>query len=323
MNPSSINSTMNTKLQVVAITGASGFIGRHLVNTLLQSRSFEVRALSRNVNASFNNDSYLKEIQGDLRDISTIDNLLTPGCIVINLAYGRNQTDEDNILLTKNLINLCQQTQIKRLIHCSTAAVCGHNLKSFIDEETPCKPTNDYGKTKLFIEELLFEGAHGHYEYINLRPTSVFGPGGLALNKLYDDLKSKKMIINYFKSCLLGKRKMNLVSLDLVVEAILFFTTTHHFIKGETYFISQDDQSPNSFATIEKLMMEKVIDKKYPIRPIHFPTWCLSIILFIIRRGYVNPLTIFSTKKLMSLKLPYTKTLNESFNEFIEYKKSQ
>jgi len=322
MNPSSIKSTANSKLQVIAITGASGFIGRHLVNALLQSRSFEVRVLSRLIKTSFNNDPNLKEFQGDLRDISTIHDFLTPECIVINLAYGRNLSKEDNILLANNLIYLCHQFQIKRLIHCSTASVNGYHLQTYIDEKTSCKPMNEYGRTKLFIEKLLFDGAHDHYEFINLRPTSIFGPGGLALNKLYDDLKSKKLIINYLKSCLLGKRKMNLVSLDLVIKVILFFISAHHVNNGETYFISQDDQSPNNFATIEKIIMENVFDKKYPIQPIHLPTWCLSIVLFIIGRGYVNPLTIFSTQKLMSLKLSYTKTLYESLNEFLEYKKS-
>ena len=315
------NTSADLKLQVIAVTGASGFIGKALVDALLHSGCFEVRTLSRDGKISLKSHSCLKEIQGDLGDATTIRNFLSPGCTVINLAFGRNQSPTDNILLTKNLIHLCHQYRIKRLIHCSTASVCGHRLTPLIDEETPCYPSNEYGRTKLLIEELLREGGCDHYEFINLRPTSVFGPTGLALNKLINDLKTKNLLINYIKSCLFAKRKMNLVSIDLVVASILFFVKQHPVNSGQTYFISQDDQEPNDFSSIEKIIMKEIVGKRYPIQQFPPPAWCLSLVIFLLGRGYVNPLTTFSPAKLHSLNIPHSKLLIESINEFLETKK--
>lgn len=305
---------------VIAITGANGFIGKHLIESILARGDVSIRTLVREPAPPSRQHHNLTAIQGDLRKPDTLSNFLLPGCTVINLAYGFDLTSAENIHATENLIAICKKYQIKRLIHCSTASVFGRNHANIMYEESICNPKTEYGLTKLSIEQLLMDGARGHFEFVNLRPTSVFGPGGLALTKLITSLGDGNILLNYFKSCLFNKRKLNLVSVETVVASILFVFNKDQEVDGQTFIVSEDDESINNFEYVEKYLFLSLYGKYYFLPPVKLPLVVLSLILRIRGRDADNPHKIYDSSKIRALGFKPPRPLISSLKDFAQWK---
>ncbi len=309
-----------TDSSIVAITGANGFIGRHLIDACAKRSNVSIRTLTRVLNKQRGEYSNLTEIQGDLTDAESLENFLVPGCTVINLAYGFDLSSHENLQAADNLLNICKKSKIKRLIHCSTASVFGRNYLDVVNEETICNPKTEYGITKLSIEKILQDGARGHFEFVNLRPTSVFGPGGLALTKLISNLRSGSMLLNYLRSCLFNRRKMNLVSVETVVAAILFVFDKGSEVDGQTYIISEDDESINNFEYIEKFIFQELYGKYYSFPPLKLPLRILKWILRLRGRDADNPHKIYDAGKIRKAGFLPPRPLISSLSDFIRWK---
>lgn len=309
-----------TQNSLIAITGAHGFIGKHLIRSILERGDISVRALVRNPVPLTWKHPNLTVIHGDLMKPETLSDFLLPGCTVVNLAYGFDLTSTENKRAAENLIAICKKHSIKRLIHCSTASVFGGNEENILNEESICIPKTEYGLTKLLIEQLLHDGAHGHFEFVNLRPTSVFGPEGAALTKLIDDLKNDNIWINYVKSCLFNKRKLNLVSVETVVAAILFIFDKVQGVDGQTFIISEDDESINNFEYVEKYLFHELYGKYYFLPPIRIPLMILSLILRVRGRDAYNPNRIYDSSKIRKIGFKPPRPLISSLTDFAQWK---
>jgi len=262
-------------------------------------------------------------IQGDLTKLETLQNLLVTDCVVVNLAYGFNMSSEDNLLATKNLAEICKSGKIKRLIHCSTASVFGRNFDDIVNEESVCYPVTEYGVTKLSIEQILLDESRGNFEFVNLRPTSVFGPDGQALAKLINRLTQGSMMINYLRSCLFNKRKLNLVSVETVTASIIFMMSPKLKVDGHTFIVSEDYESINNFHDVEQYLLNKLVGKYYVFRPLNIPLEILSFILRICGRDVYNPSRIYDSRKILEIGFHPDKTLQQSLDAFIEWHKAQ
>lgn len=306
---------------VIAVTGSNGFIGKHLVESILERGDVSIRVLVRNSEDILSRHHHnLTAIRGNLTKYETLSDFLLPGCTVINLAYGFDLTSAENIRVTENLIKICKEKQVKRLIHCSTASVFGRNQENLMHEESICNPKTEYGYTKLLIEQLLQDGARGHFEFVNLRPTSVFGPGGAALTKLIASLKDDNMLLNYLKSCLFNKRKLNLVSVETVVSAILFFLGKDQGVDGQTFIISEDDEPINNFEFVENFLSLKLYKKYYFLPPIKLPLIFLSLILRVRGRDANNPNRIYDSSKIRKMGFKPPRPLISSLTDFVQWK---
>ena len=291
-------------MSVIAITGASGYIGKHLVAELLRNGGHEIRVLSRNkrqdlVDGKF--DSRVEIIEGDLNNPASLQSLLKAGCTVVNLAYLWEAGEAANLEVSQNLLDACSAVRVGRLIHCSTAAVAGRVQDDRITEETPCKPITEYGITKLKIEQAIVEKSRGHFETVILRPTAVFGIDGETLKKLAGDLAHGSRWRNYAKSCLFGNRRMNLVLITNVVAAMIFLTQSTRRFDGEVFIISDDDDPNNNFASVERCLMQIFEIDDYPLPRLQLPLGVLSFLLTMLGRNNVNPRCNFDPGKLLSL----------------------
>ncbi len=304
---------------VIAITGATGFIGRRLIDSLLKSEDVQIRTLVRSPDHALETHPRLTVIAGDLARIDTLAGFLVTGCTVINLAYDLASTHAENMCSTENLIRICKDHRAKRLIHCSTASVYGRAQQDVLNEEAWCNPITQYGITKLAIERFFQDGARGSFEYINLRPTSVFGPGGPGLKKLIRNLKNRPIVVNYLNSCLFNRRKLNLVSVDTVVAAILFVLDKGRDVAGQTLIISEDDEPNNNFDYVERYLLQEVYGKKYALRPIRIPLVVLATILRILGRDNTNPHRIFDPGKLRKLGFLSPRPLESSLSDFVRW----
>ncbi len=189
-----------------------------------------------------------------------------------------------------------------------------------MNEESICNPKTEYGLTKLLIEQLLQDRARGHFEFVNLRPTSVFGYEGAALTKLITNLGSGNMLLNYLKSCLFNKRKLNLVSVETVVAAILFIFDEDQEVDGQTFIVSEDDEKINNFEYVEKYLFFKLYGKYYFLPPVKVPLMILSLILRLRGRDANNPHRIYDSSKIRKFGFNPPRPLESSLTDFVQWK---
>jgi nucleoside-diphosphate-sugar epimerase len=285
----------------IAITGASGYIGKHLIAELARQGGCRIKVLSRSRRQEIDageSGCNIEVIEGDLRAPETLRGFFEPGCTVVNLVYLRNAGQAENLAVIDNLLAACRSAKIGRLIHCSTADVTGRTRDNPVTESTPCHPVTEYGITKLKVEKVVLDAA-GSLEAAILRPTAVFGRGGENLNKLAGDLVTGRRVRNYLKSCLFGKRRMNLVHIANVVAAILFLIHHAADIGGEVFIASDDDNPTNNYADVERFLMRGFNIPYYRMPRFLVPPGVLSFLLRLLGRNNINPRGVYAPDKLI------------------------
>ncbi|MCU7828642.1 MAG: NAD-dependent epimerase/dehydratase family protein [Candidatus Thiodiazotropha sp. (ex Myrtea sp. 'scaly one' KF741663)] len=290
-------------MKTIAILGASGYIGRHLVTELLHLEECRIKVLSRTGSLDFDcadARDRLVIFKGDLLSPTSLDGFFEANCTVVNLVYLWKTDEAGNLFATHNLLNACTAARVRRLIHCSTAAVVGRVSINLITENTIPNPVTEYGINKLKIEEAVINAARRNFDVVILRPTAVFGPGGEPLKKLASDLMAGNRKRNYLKSSLFGKRRMNLVHISNVVAAILFLIEYNKDLLGEIFIVSDDDNPNNNFMDIEHRLMQELHIPNYRF---HFsiPLIVLKFLLICLGRNNVNPYSNYAPEKLLGL----------------------
>jgi nucleoside-diphosphate-sugar epimerase len=307
--------------ETLVILGATGFIGRNLVQKLSGIGQLLLRILiqSDEQKELFDNIPNASVFKGTLLNYQTIERLFVPGCTVINLAYLESDTQSNNLIAADNLSRACVDKQVKRMVHCSTANVVGNTKQTRIDEKTECIARTDYEKTKLMIEEALIASAAGKYELAILRPTAVFGPGGRNLIKLADSLTKKHWFSNYLLSCVFGKRSMNLVCLENVISSIIFLCTSQFEANNNIFIISDDNNPKNTFKDIEETLLKKLNLRQYPIYRLPLPTIILKVILCVFKRPVTETKRKFVCGKLVRMGYEKTTTIEEELDRFAQW----
>lgn len=310
-------------MRVIAIIGASGFIGRHLLSLIGNYDDIEVRVLiSENEKDWKSKQKNVRIGHGDLLIPDTLHGFLDHNCTVINLAYLANQTKERNIEAISNLAKVCEDVGIRRLIHLSTSIVAGRVQDNIIDEKTICKPSSEYEIAKLAIEKLLIDKYSKHFEVVILRPTAVFGPEGKNLLKLANDLVHGNRIINYFKSCLFNFRRINLVCVENVVAAIDFLIN-YEKERGEPeiFIISDDEDLTNKYRNVELSLMSYFGKEDYALPIVLIPLIVLEFLLKLVGRSNHNPSSVYSCQKLLSAGFKKPVSLQDGLYHFAEWYK--
>jgi nucleoside-diphosphate-sugar epimerase len=165
------------------VTGANGFIGSHLVE-YLDEQGWEIRCLvRRQSNLRWIEHLNLSCVYGDCRDKASIEEAVQDQEVVFHLAGKIKASDYDtyfatNCTGTRNMVEACleKNPNLKCFVHISSIAAAGPSERQeLLNEDGPCKPYNDYGKTKLLGEKIVQE--HGkHLPYVIIRPPNVYGP---------------------------------------------------------------------------------------------------------------------------------------------------
>jgi nucleoside-diphosphate-sugar epimerase len=222
----------------VLITGATGFIGKHL--TVALSKTYSVRCLVRKA-------SDIKELRdlnvdlayGDLLDKTSLPPALDKIDLVYHLAgevYSRKIDDyyKGNILATQNLLEACKQKGTKRIIFLSSTGVYKPTYKKeLLTEEAECSPISIYGKTKLDAEGLIKKC---HTPWVIVRAPVVYGPYQKSvLNRFFlDAINKRKMYI--FGS---GDNLRSLCFVDNLVEGLVLLANIPN-VDGKTYILSDN-----------------------------------------------------------------------------------
>lgn len=191
------------------ITGASGFLGRHVVAAALQ-RGHTVRAMIRPASdatrLSWHEDANVQIVRADLRQRRGLVDAVR-GCDgVVHLAaamggdfYARFA---GTVTATEHLLDAMAATGVKRLIATSSFAVYDYRklrMGGTLDERSPLEARpddrDDYCRTKLIQEQLIRDRAAGDgLELTVLRPGAVFGPHHLWTARLGRQLGNNRWL---------------------------------------------------------------------------------------------------------------------------------
>jgi len=172
------------------VTGASGFIGRYLVNELV-NRGIRVRVLTRKatVTDSLWPDTNVAVFRGDLTDASSLTGLCADIRWVFHLAghahaesdpAGKDTKIHEEITIkgTDNLLLAADKFCVERLIFFSSVKAMGEGALAMLDESCAAQPTTFYGEAKLRAERAISQFGIGHgIQVYNLRLPMVYGVG--------------------------------------------------------------------------------------------------------------------------------------------------
>jgi len=175
----------------VLVTGGAGFIGSHIVDSLL-AKDFEVTVLDnlssgkmKNIEQHLNREN-LHFIKGDIRDddavkqaTKDIDAVFHEAALVGVTRSVDNPllTNEVNVTGTLNLLKASLEVGVKRFIYASSASVYGETEALPKKETLPTRPISPYATSKLAAEnycKALYK-VHG-LETVSLRYFNVYGP---------------------------------------------------------------------------------------------------------------------------------------------------
>lgn len=168
----------------VLVTGATGFIGTHLVRRLVKE-GHTVRALVRNSSKL----THLRELPvdvtwGDIRDRPSLIDVSKGIEVIYHLAslrdrWGRDdETMEVNFRGTRSLLDAASRNGVGRFIYCSSVSVFGFPSRLPIDESFPYQPVVAYGVSKMESEILVKNyGSRYGLPWVIIRPVITYGPG--------------------------------------------------------------------------------------------------------------------------------------------------
>ncbi len=146
----------------VLVTGATGFVGKHYMAYPYNGHTYTTIDL-RNTNwatANYTNYDAVVHLAGKAHDMACID----------EAKYFEINTE-----LTKQLYYKVKADGVKHFIYISSTKVYGNGSYNYFNEQSPCNPTDAYGKSKLQAEQFLL--AQQGIAVAIIRPPLVYGNG--------------------------------------------------------------------------------------------------------------------------------------------------
>ncbi len=177
--------------QRILVTGATGFLGRHLIPLLLQS-GYKVIVIDRHPNPGLKVERYF---EGDIVRSNVVKKIDYPIDQIIHLAADVDKCDSYDCMLdnTYSTYILCQSAiawQAKRFILASTSAVYDSSKGELtVDENYSTKPASLYGLTK-YLAEVVAQTSN--LSKIILRFPYLYGENDTA-SSLFEIIRTVKM----------------------------------------------------------------------------------------------------------------------------------
>jgi nucleoside-diphosphate-sugar epimerase len=228
----------------IFLTGATGFLGRRLLNRLLGD-GHEVTCLVRDAEAADQIAALgCRVVEGSLENVGNWIKWLRGQEIVIHAAgpvevWGPWKKFEKQIVeATEAIYRAASREGVRRFIYISSESVV-QNKRTLLDiDETfqYLKPDSNYGKAKQLAEKRLLAGV-SETECIILRPTFIWGKGMPMLKELIDTIDTGK-----FTWVGNGNTVIEWVHVENVVNAIICALE-----RGEDkgiYFVTDENPKP-------------------------------------------------------------------------------
>ena len=264
-------------MQKVIVTGGAGFIGSHVVDTLIK-QGIEVIILDNlstgkkeNINpkATFIECDLTKD-KPLFRDVDVVFHLAATPQVQYSME---NPTDNNNIDSLINILELSKKSGVKRFIFSSSSSVYGNPKYTPIDENHPISPLSPYALHKLVGEQYckLYSDIY-NIDTVCLRYFNAYGdrmPNKGAYRSvisIFKEQHSKKQPLNIVND---GEQRRDYVHVDDIVNANILCAKSIKNLKGDIFNVGTGKSySVNEVADMfggEKQYGEKRIEPKNSI----------------------------------------------------------
>jgi thioester reductase-like protein len=258
-------------MKQIFITGATGFVGAHLVHRLLEQDNIHLNLLVRGSEKKSANDRILDLLKnktdmeritvydGDVskenfgldqivwNELTTKINTIYHSAASIHFLLPLEKAREINVQGTETVLklgNACQENGVLELLcHISTAYVCG-KIPHFKETDLEMNQSfnNNYEKSKLEAEVLVNEAIQKGLPAIIFRPSIISGnskTGEITENSITFELMTQLSV--YRLEDFLGNEtsSLNIISVDYLVNSLLYISENHDNL-GKTFNITNN-----------------------------------------------------------------------------------
>jgi nucleoside-diphosphate-sugar epimerase len=211
------------------VTGATGFVGPHLVAALV-ARGRRVRCLVRDRSKAATLEGPGVEVrQGDLLDpalwskglegVDRVFHLAGGGKVSTTTAEGLEGLRRANVAPIRALFAAVKGSGATRVVHFSSISAMGVQLGTTLDESSACKPATPHEIAKYESEQAALVGsAASGVPVVILRPSQIYGPGDLRSEIPKLVRLARRGLVPLFAS---GRGLMPWVYISDIVEAAL------------------------------------------------------------------------------------------------------
>ena len=223
------------------ITGGTGFVGSHLVETL-RDRGWDICVLAKD--RMFCSDLGVPVTIADLSDTEALAPLLRDVDYVFHVAgltRARKSVDYYivNHLGTRDLLRACAENcrALKRFVYVSSLTAVGPRIGDLeVTEQSSYHPVSHYGRSKMMAEMEVMEFAD-RIPVTIVRPSAVYGPRDRDLFRYF------KMIRTGIEPLLgSGAHQLNLIHVQDLVDGMIR-AAEHPDGEGEAFFIGGENYS--------------------------------------------------------------------------------
>jgi choline dehydrogenase-like flavoprotein/nucleoside-diphosphate-sugar epimerase len=166
----------------IAITGASGFMGRNFIERWA-AHFAAIRAIGRTVRAAFERDGVTRHAC-PLDDTGALREAFAGCDAVVHLAY-QPANAAWNLAALRALVRAAHDAKVRRIVHVSTIAVYDQShMGPLIEEDERARTSDDYSVVKRRLEtEFVSLAAHYRISGVIIQPTIVYGwPGNWTVH---------------------------------------------------------------------------------------------------------------------------------------------
>jgi nucleoside-diphosphate-sugar epimerase len=257
------------------VTGATGFVGSHLVDRLL-SMNYEVFCLKRKTsNMRWLEGKNVNLVEGDLFDNNVLGDVIKKVDFVFHVAGVVKSKNKDgffkgNVEATKNLIEIANKVNpnLKRFVYISSLAACGPNPddKPLTEDYIP-RPVTTYGISKRAAEKEILK-FRDKLPVTIVRPPAIYGPRDAEILIYFQTYKKGLNSIIGF-----DKKYLSLVYVEDFVTGIILAAKSE-IKSGSIFFISDDGEyNWNEIGVVTSKLLNK---KSFKIRIPHFVVYTVG-----------------------------------------------
>lgn len=175
-------------MKKIILTGATGYIASHLLDTLSKNENVYIYAIVREKSKRKENickADNIKILELNMENYNCLaDVVMEPVDIIINMAWdsARGENNNNIIIQNRNYVNTIKileaadKLEVKKIIQIGSIAEYGRNTNKVICEELPCHPETAYGEAKKKCNEKIQSWCiKKNIGYVEFRLGSVYG----------------------------------------------------------------------------------------------------------------------------------------------------
>lgn len=296
-------------MKKVLVTGATGFLGKYLIEELLNN-DYEVVAQGRKENVLSDikekyNAQILKCSLDEIKNVELkVDYVIHAAAL--STVWGKwEEFYNSNVVGTENVIDFCKKNNVKRLVYVSSPSIYSAKCDRLNIKEEDFDKNNQlnfYIKSKILAENLINSIEDDKLEKVIIRPRGLFGIGDTSIIPRLINA-NRKIGIPLFND---GKNIVDITCVENVALALRLAIESKNAV-GNTYNITNGE--PREFKNILEELFEQINEPpKYLKINLNLMYGVSSIIEFIYKLFHIYKEPMITKYNICTLG--YSQTLN-------------